>query len=132
MQIRKLLSQAAQFGLELRGGALCQHGVRKDIAALFVSKGVAEKITFSLRPEKPPDRTCRQPVEIAGNVNPHPVSRQQINQPQAIQAQQMLQALHLSQLVVVDNIVRRPVVQDADRDQQKLLVGDQFCLLHHS
>lgn len=129
MQFSKTRTQLAQLGLHARERALGQHAVGKSQRFVGLAEAAAEEIVEALGMEELADRAIRQPVEIARHVQADAVARHQGDQVQAVQVQQLLQALGFAQPVHGQHVAQGPVIQGAYRDQQQLGIRHQLFLL---
>jgi hypothetical protein len=114
VQLGEAGAQLAQFGLHARQRALGQHPVGEGQRLLGLVEAAVEEVVEAFGAEVLADRPIGKPVEIARHVQADATPRHQRDQVQAVQVQQLLQALRLRQLVDGQHVPQRPVIQRAD------------------
>jgi hypothetical protein len=125
----ELLPQLPEVGAQLRHGRLGEHALGEGQFLARTQKSAIQEVVLAIGLKQAPDRAARQPVEITGDLAADAVARQELDQAQAVQPQQALQAFRRGQTIGGDHLRDGPMIEGADGDEQQMPIGDQFLFL---
>ena len=106
-----------------------EHAVHDDHVLVRAIEARAEVLIVRLLLEETLDRPVRQPGETGRHQQPHAVAGLQLDEAQAIEPHEKLDALGLREIVRRHDLLHAHVVQRADRNEEKLPVRDDLLLL---